>query len=142
MKIGDKVKTIGGVTLKDAGELIIKDGRTGLIIGDKGMMWEIDFIDEGKVENILKTEPLKRINPKKKKRIIKLLSLASLRKKQYLRVRNSNINNQNLSSSTGNSVTVDFDAYGGNQISLKIKEESGQEWSSLTLKGHTVYPQW
>jgi len=81
MKIGDKVKTIGGVTLKDAGELIIKDGRTGLIIGDKGMMWEIDFIDEGKVENILKTEPLKRINPKKKKRIIKLLSLASLRKK-------------------------------------------------------------
>lgn len=47
-----------------------------------------------------------------------------------------------VGSSTGSSVTVDFDAYGGNQISLKVKQYSTQSWSSATLKSHTVFPRY
>lgn len=47
-----------------------------------------------------------------------------------------------VGSSTSSSVTIDFDTYGGKQISLRVKEEAGQDWSSTTLKSHTIFPQY
>jgi hypothetical protein len=45
-----------------------------------------------------------------------------------------------VGSSTSSLVVVDFDGYGGNWVTLKVKENSDQTWSEKTFKAHTVYP--
>lgn len=45
-----------------------------------------------------------------------------------------------VSGGTSRTVTIDFDAYGGYQISLKVKNTSTSTWSDTQLKSHTVYP--
>lgn len=45
-----------------------------------------------------------------------------------------------VGSSTGQSCVVDFDAYGGYQIAVKVKNTASSIWTTKTLKSHTVYP--
>jgi hypothetical protein len=45
-----------------------------------------------------------------------------------------------VGSSTSNQVTIDFDSYGGKQIRVKVKANSGGSWSPYQYKSHTIYP--